>query len=205
MKKKKLKNYQNRYPNMKFGLGSHFLGKPRFRAIFHPFFWRDVRLEIKWAWQRAIRGYDDSAVWSLNEHLKKYIVKTLLDLADNHHGVPQLEEWVSKTIKEQSELWAGRLAEIAAHFYESCEWEDSEVEKNEFEEEWHNAHEYVFEPESNGYSRMVTEPKNGYSHEQVDELGEKWREREREIAKYKKNQLALGLKKLTEIFNHLGD
>ena len=205
MKRKNKSYYQNRYPNIKFGFGSHFPAKPRFRATFHPFFWRDVRLELRCAWQRVIHGYDDSATWDLDEHLKKYIVKCLLHLADNHHGVPQLEEWVGKPVEEQSELWAERLSEIAAHFYESCKWEDSEIEKNEFEEEWFNSHEYGFEPVGNGRSRMVTTPINGYTQEQVDDFKVKFRKSEREIEEYKKAQFALGVDKLMPIFEHLGD
>ena len=196
-----------RYPNIKLGFGAHFAGKPRLRAFFHLWFWRDLWSEIKWAWQRAFRGYDDVSVWGMDDHLRKFLICGLQDLADNHHGVPQLEEWVDKTLEEQDELWTRRLVEISEHFYESCIWEDSDFEKNEFEEEWHNSHDFEFEDlnDGSGCSRMINIPKNGYTKEQVDALREKWLERNQAIQKYKQEQLELGMKKLTEIFGSLWD
>lgn len=208
--KKKTKpkpNYQNLYPNIKLGLGAQFPGKPRFRSIFHPFFWRDIRFEIKAAWQRAIRGYDDSAVWGLDEYLKKFLTRALLDLADNHHGVPQLEEWADIPLEEKDKLWTQKLVDLAAHFYESCDWEESEVEKNEFSDEWHESRDIAFEPspDKKGHYEMVTKPKNGYTQEQIDELEEKYFNREREIEKYKRGQLEKGMAELTAVFDHLWD
>ena len=196
-----------RYPNIKLGFGAHFEGKPHLRAFFHPWFWRDLRYEIKWAWQRAFRGYDDVSVWGMDDYIRKFLIRGLQDLADNHHGVPQLEEWVDKPLEEQDELWTQRLVEISEHFYESCLWEDSDFEKNEFEEEWHNSHDFEFEDlnDGSGCSRMINVPKNGYTKEQVEVLREKWSERDQSIQKYKREQLELGMKKLTKIFDSLWD
>lgn len=37
----------------------------------------DLRLEVKWAWQRAFRGWDDTAIWGMGEYLSEIIVDVL--------------------------------------------------------------------------------------------------------------------------------
>ena len=33
--------------------------------------------KMKWAWQRATRGFGDDDLWNLDEHLKQHLIKTL--------------------------------------------------------------------------------------------------------------------------------
>jgi len=37
----------------------------------------DIRLEIKWAWQRAFRGWDDTAKGGMGEYLSEIIIDVL--------------------------------------------------------------------------------------------------------------------------------
>ena len=205
MKIRTLKSNVTKYPAVKLGLGSGMMGRPHFRAIFHPWFWFDIRCEIKFAFQRAFRGYDDPSVWGMNTYLQKFIIRGLLDLAENNYSVPQLHEREDKPIEEKDELWKKTLTDIAEHFYESLECEDSEYEKNEYEDEWHNAQDYGFRPIVDGRSEMIHIPKNGYTQAQVNELENKYFVGYREICEYKADQLKVGLAKLSDIFPYLWD
>lgn len=54
----------------------------------HPLeFFRDILSEIKWAWQRVFRGWDDRVVWSIDAHLAKYMPQWIERLKE-HPGVP---------------------------------------------------------------------------------------------------------------------
>lgn len=47
-----------------------------------------VRLEIKWAWQRVFRGWDDRVVWSIDCHLAKNIPHWINSLKNDKCGIP---------------------------------------------------------------------------------------------------------------------
>lgn len=59
----------------------HFLSHP-WIALEH--WW----LEIKWAWQRVFRGWDDRVVWSIDCYLDEKIPEWLERLKKIKHGVP---------------------------------------------------------------------------------------------------------------------
>ena len=44
--------------------------------------------EVKWAWQRAFRGYDDRLFWDMSEYLNPIIVDGLKHLRKNAFGYP---------------------------------------------------------------------------------------------------------------------
>lgn len=44
--------------------------------------------KIKWAYQRATRGYADRDLWSFDWYLCEMIPKALKDLQDQNHGIP---------------------------------------------------------------------------------------------------------------------
>ena len=44
--------------------------------------------EIKWAWQRVFRGWDDRVIWSIDWYLAKYIPQWLMELKSKKQGVP---------------------------------------------------------------------------------------------------------------------
>ena len=177
-KRKAPPSFGLRYPSVKLGLGSTnngYIFKPN--HLFSLWFWSShVFFEIKMAWQRLTRGYDDLLVWNLGNRLCEFTIRGLLHMADYHNDLPDIEDWQELPDEEQSRFWEERLAEIADHLYESLEHEDSQYEKNEY---------------------------NGYTEEQVEDLSEKWRGRNREINAYKAEQRKIGINKLLDVFDHL--
>lgn len=49
--------------------------------------------EVRWAWQRVFRGWDDFSTWSLDVHLSRTLGQQLVMMADIAHGWPDGEEW----------------------------------------------------------------------------------------------------------------
>ncbi len=60
---------------------------------------RDFRYEVKYAWQRVFRGWDDPAWYSFYSEHSRRTIETLTYLKKNHNGHPgQMsgsEEWVA--------------------------------------------------------------------------------------------------------------
>lgn len=57
---------------------------------------RHIRYELKYAWQRAWRGYDDSMVFDMNDTFIELYREILKDFKENLHGYPGTmteEEW----------------------------------------------------------------------------------------------------------------
>lgn len=66
---------------------------------------------IKYAWQRATKGYCDRDVWDLDCYYSKIISATLNDLADNRHGYPfrlNEDEW-SRLLRQAAEDFEAQL------------------------------------------------------------------------------------------------
>lgn len=49
---------------------------------------RDVPRQIRWARQRVFRGWDDRAVWSLDNHVAETLGAQLILMAEIAHGYP---------------------------------------------------------------------------------------------------------------------
>lgn len=84
--------------------------------------------EIKYAWQRATRGYDDVACWSYDYWFTKMSSKIIKQLADNHCGYPH---------GLTDEKWTEILNRLTFLLNEVNE--DTCSVKNEFEESYHNS------------------------------------------------------------------
>lgn len=82
-KKKNLRNWLNkRFP-------SGYAGYNIYHILTHP--WLVIEewmLQIKWAWQRAFRGWDDQAIWSIDGYLSKLIPELVGRLRVIKHGIP---------------------------------------------------------------------------------------------------------------------
>jgi hypothetical protein len=93
---------------------------------------RDWRYEVKYAWQRVFRGWDDRAGFSTGHYLAKNLGEQLVSMSENAHGWPGVgwtyDEWVS-ALKANGEalraFW--RL-------------DDEEVERGDYED-WQVHHE----------------------------------------------------------------
>lgn len=57
-------------------------------------YWRVVgklelwKLELKWAYQRVVRGYDDTATWDFDEYVAQLIKENCFLIAENGIGYP---------------------------------------------------------------------------------------------------------------------
>jgi hypothetical protein len=80
--------------------------------------------ELKYAFQRAIRGWDDKMARSIDATLSKIIPQLIADLKKGNHGVPwsmfpdniEVGEETPEQFKEASEKWDKILDEIAEGF-----------------------------------------------------------------------------------------
>lgn len=87
-------------------------------------------LEIKFAWQRVFRGYDDSANWNLETYLADLINKITLDMAENGCGYPNgLNEKKWKEILQQISFGFGSYLEMSSGVYSFKDKEYKRLEK----------------------------------------------------------------------------
>lgn len=60
-------------------------------TLTHPWkifeYWSD---EIRFAWQRVFRGWDDRIIWSIDYYLAKMLPQWLEKLKQNKHGIPNM-------------------------------------------------------------------------------------------------------------------
>ena len=65
------------------------LGYAPHYSLTHPFvLLSDSLYQIKWAWQRVFRGWDDRVIWSINFHLAEVLPQWLEKLKKYKHGIP---------------------------------------------------------------------------------------------------------------------
>lgn len=70
-----------------------------------------AKRQIRWAYQRLTRGWDDTATWSLDTHLAKTLGEQLKHLANTSHGYPSpehetFEDWIADLNKNADALIA---------------------------------------------------------------------------------------------------
>lgn len=121
----------------------------KLKIEFHPEFWKSVnklfsnnlyyliprklndwRYEIKWAWQRVFRGYDDRITWDLHYYISEYLPKIIRIMKDNVHGHPasiieDKSKWEVKSVKD----WKNVLEKIANGFDAARKIENDEYMK----------------------------------------------------------------------------
>jgi hypothetical protein len=104
------------------------------------------RREIRWAWQRVFRGYDDRLVWSLHSEHTRLMLKVLKHFRKTHIGSPIIRD---KDWKENGEgpgdsahtFWDKQLDAMIDGFQAQMDIEDldyadfsSDVEKKKYKE-----------------------------------------------------------------------
>ena len=120
----------------------------KWEVKFHPDFWKsaeklfsnnpffliprkinDWKYEIKWAWQRIFRGYDDTTVWNLHSQISIYLPKILRDLKKIHHGCPS--ELFDNKAKKNKEChkWENVLEKMANGFDAARKLDENEYMK----------------------------------------------------------------------------
>lgn len=82
----------------------------------------ESRLRIKWAYQRVVRGYDDTFVWSMYSEHCKLMIAALTQLRNEHVGSPMPDEEDEST--DIHKLWESQLDEMIDGFKAMQEMED---------------------------------------------------------------------------------
>ena len=88
-----------------------------------------IKSNLKWAWQRMCRGWDDRAVWSIDVYLANIIPQMVQQLKEVTHGTPgsmfEAEDWDPKAnawkegkMEIAMAKWDAILDEIAEGFDE---------------------------------------------------------------------------------------
>lgn len=128
-------------------------------------------------YQRITKGYCESDLFSLDEHLLDLIPAMIRDLRDNLHSYP--EEY-------SFEGWKNYLTEMANHFEMAHTWfdEEPEIYKNEYQEDFRKT--------------SIMNPK-------FPDIREKYLDRKKEIQETKDKELEKGLEMLRKEFRHLWD
>lgn len=101
-KKKNLKNFlDNLIPDGIAGYAAHHALSRPWLIVDH---WID---ELKWAWQRVFRGWDDRAAWSADYYFAKMISEVIGHLKNHHHGYPCILENENSAFPEsESQVFA---------------------------------------------------------------------------------------------------
>ena len=155
----------------------------------------NIAYKIKWffvslkcAYQRAIRGYCYRDLWNLDHFYTQLFSDSLMDFKENLHGAPA--EFFDSNSDNEIIRWENYIEEMATHFYNSIE--ENEVQKNEFEEEFHRLHPTIFMKEDE-------------ETEEQKEVYNKWLARQIEINNWRRAELNKGLDMLKENFESLWD
>lgn len=81
-----------------------------------PFCWyvrnpyRTATLAVRHAWQRVVRGWDDRALWSLDDHVAKTLGGQLVAMARSAHSYPgdevysSFDQWRADLVKHGEAL-----------------------------------------------------------------------------------------------------
>lgn len=75
----------------------------------------DWKYEIKWAYQRVFRGYDDTTVWNFHHHIAEQFPRILRDLKENGFGCPS-QFYDSKKKDNECHKWKEVLEKMAKGF-----------------------------------------------------------------------------------------
>jgi hypothetical protein len=137
--KKNFRNWFNKlFPNGFGGYNSYYI-------LLHPWeFFDECFRQVKWAWQRVFRGWDDRVVWSIDQYIARMLPQWLSQLKEVRHGVPNImfkeEDYIDEnynvteeTMKLRGQDFDNVLDQISEGFriYAENNWfrEGSEEEK----------------------------------------------------------------------------
>ena len=76
----------------------------------------DAKYEIKWALQRAFRGYDDRLTWDFHFFISKYFPVIIRKMIKNVHGYPCSMNRKNKGDFKNVKDWKRTLEKIAKGF-----------------------------------------------------------------------------------------
>jgi hypothetical protein len=93
--------------------------------------------ELKWAWQRVVRGYDDRYIWSYHYYNAEQTLEVLKWFKSDKTGIPCISEDASfaepwdRSYKENEEAWNNILGKMIAGFEAVQAMEDVHVRKDD--------------------------------------------------------------------------
>lgn len=73
---------------------------------------KDLLLEVKWAYQRVVRGWDDRVVWSVDCWLNGIMPSILTRLQEDKLGTPSVFFADLQNVTEQDEVEARKLWQL---------------------------------------------------------------------------------------------
>lgn len=92
----------------------------------------NVRRQVRWAWQRVFRGWDDRSLWSLDTWLGRTVGAQLQAMADIAHGWPGGPDWTFET-------WTAALrqhGEVLTDYGHNCDANDDDIEAAQKSMHW---------------------------------------------------------------------
>jgi len=151
---------------------------------------------IKYAYQRATRGFCDQDAWSLDSFYSELFYQTLNHLAENAYGSPyelELEEWQAI------------LKEMAQHFYNSQEFGGSAINK-EVAELSEKMHSYITNIKLVKVSDNASKMEYEYSDEEAyNKAKNAWLAKEKEASEYRQAEKDKACDMLKKYFFNLWD
>lgn len=131
--------------NYKVFKDKKFFGYFPYHVIFEfpEFLWNrldDLLKEVKWAYQRVYRGWDDRAVWSVDAWLDDIMPDILVKLKEEKWGTPSdyfpnVENITEEEERKASELWNKDLDKMIVGFLCSRRLRDLDYNWKDKEEE----------------------------------------------------------------------
>lgn len=150
---------------------------------------------IKWAWQRATKGFSDLDCWDLSHFYLDVLSGSLKHFAEHSTGCPS-KYYDPVKRKDEGWKWKKHLNEMANCFDEAHEDRCSWV--NPYEDEYFESFDMNFKKTPEGYYKLERT-------ECVEELSEKYHDFEKRKFKWRKSNLKDGLDMLKEDFWSLWD
>ena len=141
---------------------------------------------FKWAYQRAIYGFCDFDLWSLDRFYLRLFNETLKEFQIGLHGAPQ--EFYDEE-NDSVQPWIDYLEEMRVHFYNALE--ENNAQENEYWSE-------LFEKE------LKNNPP-WFNNQNRSELEEKWFKREMDIEVWRDEEFHKGWKMMEKVFFNLWD
>ena len=100
-----------------------------------------VYYKLKYAWQRVFRGWDDTAIWSIDYYLSKQLSEMLPVLKEKKPGIPlsmfpadmELGAETEEQVKEAGEKWDAVLDEMTEGFAYHYEYETNILPYSEYD------------------------------------------------------------------------
>lgn len=155
---------------------------------------------IKYAYQRATKGYCTYDIWDIDTFHTNLIIDALTQFKKDTNGYPFVLE--SNELDENGEeKWNAILDEMIAHF---ANYRDTDIiDNNEYADDYFkridNATETGINEKWLHFMRVNEDKLSNEDHA----MREQYRNKMKELAEYRKNELELGMQLLTKWYDNL--